>query len=91
MNAKDEFIGYSVGLDCFVGGKIRVVKVEFSRTAAGNVKLSVVSGHSLELIPGRWTTYMGFEAYQDRPTNKVDQAVWALSKLGLKPAVFEDA
>lgn len=91
MNANDKFLGYTIGLNCFVENRIKLVKVEYAMTKRGHVKLSLVSGHSLELIPYIWDVLITMEEYQGRPTDKAEQAIWALNKIGMKPAALECA
>lgn len=82
-----KFIGYCVGLRALRRDSSRlpgIVKVEFSRTLSGSVKLQAVSGRSLAAIPGATVTISDDE-YRDRPAepyNQVPEAEWALNKVG---------
>lgn len=89
INADAEFIGYTLGLECWVKRQLTLVRVEYSRNTDGTVTLQAVSGRNLESYGPRWSTtitHQAFAARPDDPCNNVQEARWALTQLGLRPA-----
>ena len=87
-----ELIGYTTGLVCFVSGKIKMVKCEYSRTKNG-VMIHAVSGMNLGRFGGRYCKTISSEEFEDRPHNphnSTTEAIWALKKIGLCPAALEN-
>ena len=91
-----KFIGYTLGLECFVEGQpgIKSVKIEYSEEG-DQIKLQAVSGHNLERFGRKFGAEFGTKisraAYDNRPADPYDdvaEAVWALAQVGLAPAAL---
>lgn len=82
-----KFIGYTVGLECWIDGAIKMVKVEYSEEHDGYVKLQAVSGHNLTSFGAHHSANIKREKFDNRELNdKTEQAIWALKAIGLTPA-----
>lgn len=85
------FIGYTVGLECWVGQRLTIAKIEYTRLRDGSISLQPVSGHNLAQLPGGWTRVTADE-FDNRPTdpaNSTAEAVWALRRAGLDIAALD--
>ena len=89
----DKFIGYTVGLECFVGKTgIKSVKVEYSEAEGGKIKLRAVSGRNLESFGGMYAATISREAFDARDAradNKIPEAIWALGMCNLTPVALD--
>ncbi|GLR55209.1 hypothetical protein KYK30_31465 [Shinella yambaruensis] len=89
-----EFIGGTIALECWVNGKGLVsTKVEFWSDEKG-IKLQAVSGKNLAEFPPMFSARISAEEFEDRPRDIYDDtvvAIWALAKVGLVPAVLDEA
>ena len=86
------FIGYTVGLECWVNDAIKIVKCEYS-FIEGGVMIHAVSGNNLGRIGGGHSKNISQEAFDDRPTAYYDdtvEAIWALKQIGLTPAALNE-
>jgi len=86
----EKFIGYTLGLECWVNDRLIMTKVEYSKTDAG-VVLRAVSGRNLSALP-TYQVMLSQAEFEERPVSAVDkipQTIWALGKLGLKPAAID--
>lgn len=86
------FIGYTIGLECWVDGKIRSVKIEYAKTSNDSVRLSAVSGKNLDSFGSKYSTTISrpdFEARTTGPYSPSDEAIWALSAVGLTPSALD--
>lgn len=92
-NEMGKFIGYTVGLECFVdypSKVIRPIKIEYSEAEQG-VKLQAVSGNNLSSYGGKYSKIISREAFDARPVDaykKTQEAIWALKIVGLTPAAL---
>lgn len=87
-----EFIGYTIGLECWVNDAIKMVKCEYSRTDNG-VMIHAVSGNNLGRIGGGYCKNISSEEFEARPVTAYDdtvEAIWALKKIGLSPKSIEN-
>lgn len=86
------FIGYTVGLECWINDAIKMVKCEYSRIDSG-VMINAVSGNNLGRIGGGRSKNISQEAFETRPIDSYDntvEAIWALKQIGLIPAALND-
>ncbi len=86
------FIGYTVGLECWINDAIKMVKCEYSRIDGG-VMIHAVSGNNLGRIGGGHSKNISQEAFEARPTDSYDdtvEAIWALKQIGLTPSSLND-
>lgn len=87
-----DFIGYTTGLECWIDGKIRSVKIEYTKAPNNSVKLSAVSGKNLETFSAQHSVTVSrsdFEARPKDPYNSSDEAIWALNAVGLTPSALD--
>jgi len=85
------FIKYTIGLECWAGKRLSLVKVECSHLPNNLVELQAVSGHNLASLPKQYSTAITSAEWEDRPFDPYDdtvEAIWALKKLGLAPAAL---
>jgi hypothetical protein len=85
-----KFIGYTVGLECWINGSIKMVKCEYSRIDGG-VMIRAVSGNNLGRFGGGHSKNISQETYEARPIdcyNDTIEAIWALKQIGLSPAAI---
>lgn len=81
-----KFIGYTVGLECFVEDRgIQMVKIEYSEAPDG-VKLQAVSGRNLGAFARRISKKISRDEFDNRPAGNIEQAIWAMGLVGLRPA-----
>lgn len=88
----NEFIGYTIGLECWINNAIKMVKCEYSRTNNG-IMIHAVSGNNLGRIGGGHCKTISSEEFETRPVNAYDdtvEAIWALKKIGLSLAAIEN-
>lgn len=81
-----EFIGYTAGLNCRIGERVIMTKIEYSRTGSG-VRLQAVSGNNLARFSDRYSTVISEEQYAERPLDPFDslvEAKWALASVGVR-------
>lgn len=86
-----KFIGYTVGLECRIGGKIKMIKCEYCR-ADGGVMIHAVSGNNLGRIGGR-SKIISQVVFDARPVDPYDgtrEAIWSLKQIGLTPAAIDE-
>lgn len=86
------FIGYTVGLECWINGEVKMVKCEYSRTGGG-VMIHAVSGNNMGRFGGGHSKKISQEAFETRltdPYNDTVEAIWALKQIGLTPAALND-
>lgn len=77
-----KFIGYTVGLECNGFDRVGVMaKVEYSRNADGSVSLQAVSGRSLGKLKSK-LAFVTAEQYEDRSSDSIEEARWALAQVG---------
>lgn len=87
----NNFIGYTVGIECWIGNTIKLVKCEYSRIDGG-IMIHAVSGNNLGRIGGR-SKIITQDAFENRPTdsyNDTVEAIWALKQIGLTPSALND-
>ena len=78
-----KFIGYTVGLVCKSGRGNSPIKVEYSEAGADQVKLTAVSGNTLARVGGVRQVTISRAEYEGRPSDNIEQAIWALGAVGL--------
>ena len=88
-----KFIGYTVGLECFVGDTgIKSVSVEYSEEQDGKITLQAVSGRNLQSFGGNYHATITRSVFESRPVDaydKIPEAVWALDMCKLCPAALD--
>ncbi len=83
-----EFIGYTIGLECWINNRLKMVKCEYTRAGDG-VRIHAVSGHSLGRFDGGHSKVISKEEFRNRPDDPYDdivEAIWALEQIGLSPS-----
>lgn len=83
----EKFIGYTIGLMAGRFGENSapfMAKVEVSEARGGKIRLQVLSGRTLGIIP-HTECLISREAYEDHDVlSSVSNAVWMLSKCGFE-------
>ena len=80
------FLGYTVGVECWVNDRIILVRCEYLQLLEGTL-IRAVSGRTLSALKGVKSAHVSDSEFEDRPRGayqKVEEAIWALDKLGLK-------
>ena len=88
-----KFLTYTVGLNCYVPTdneqyNIRMVKVAIYDIGE-YILLQAVSGNNLDEYPHNYSKAITKDEFENRPTENVDLAVWALAKVGLEASQIQ--